>query len=363
MNFVSVFMAFFAMLGAIDLIIGNRFGLGKEFEKGFNLLGTMALSMIGMIVVAPLLGQWISPVLDVMYHAFGIDPSAIPAMFLANDMGGAPLSLAVAKNETIGYFNGLVVSSMIGATVSFTIPVALGIVKKEKHPAVLLGLLCGIVTVPVGCFVSGLVLKIPVLTLLLNMLPLILFSGLVALGLFLIPDICVKIFGVFGKIVSIVVTIGLALGIFQFLTGIILIDSLDTYEAGGMVCLNAAAVMSGAFPFLFILSKLIGKPLAFVGKKVGLSDKAILGLFSALATAMMNIPVMNEMEDKGVAYNAAFTVSAAFVFAGHLAYTMSVNADYIFPVIIGKLISGVAALVLVAFIYKRVGKKKTVVSN
>ncbi len=358
MNFVSVFMAFFSLLGAIDLIIGNRFGLGKEFEKGFHLLGTMALSMIGMIVVAPLLGQWLSPVLDVMYNAVGIDPSAIPAMFLANDMGGAPLSLAVTKNETIGYFNGLVVSSMIGATVSFTIPVALGIVKKEKHPAVLLGLLCGIVTVPVGCFVSGLVLKIPVPTLLLNMLPLILFSGVVALGLFLIPDICVKIFGVFGKIVSIVVTIGLALGVFQFLTGIVLIDSLDSYEAGGMVCLNAAAVMSGAFPFLFLLSKLIGKPLGWVGKKVGLSDKAILGLFSSLATAMMNIPVMNEMEDKGAAYNAAFTVSAAFVFAGHLAYTMSVNPDYIFPVIIGKLISGAAALILVAFIYKRTASSK-----
>ncbi len=358
MNYVSVFMAFFSMLGALDLMIGDRFGLGKEFKKGFELLGAMTLSMVGMIVVAPLLGQWISPALDLMYNAVGIDPSAIPPMFLANDMGGAPLSLAVAKDEVIGHFNGLVVSSMLGATVSFTIPVALGIVKKEKHPAVLLGLLCGIVTVPIGCFVSGLVLQIPVLVLLLNMLPLILFSALVALGLFLIPDTCVRIFGVFGKIINIIIIIGLALGIFQFLTGIVLVKSLDTYEAGGMVCLNAAAVMSGAFPFLFLLSKLIRRPLAWVGKKVGLSDKAILGLFSALATAMMNIPVMNEMEDKGVAYNAAFTVSAAFVFAGHLAYTMSINADYIFPVIIGKLISGFAALVLVAFIYKRVNKSK-----
>ncbi len=360
MNYI---MAAFAMLGALDLIIGNRFGLGKEFEKGFYLLGAMALSMIGMIVIAPLLGQWISPALNAMYETVGIDPSSIPVMFLANDMGGQPLASAVAKNETIGYFNGLVVASMIGATVSFTIPVALGIVKKEKHPAVLLGLLCGIVTVPVGCFVAGLVIGIPLSSLLLNMLPLILFSLIVAIGLFLIPDICVKIFGVFGKIINIAVIIGLALGLFQFLTKIVLIDSLDTYEAGGMVCLNAAAVMAGAFPFLFVLSKLIGKPLKWIGKKVGLSEKAILGLFSALATAMMNIPVMNEMEDKGVAYNAAFTVSAAFTFAGHLAYTMSINADYLLPMIIGKLISGFSSLVLVAFIYKRVSKKKSKIAD
>ena len=29
MNFFAIFMAFFSVLGAIDRIIGNRFGLGE----------------------------------------------------------------------------------------------------------------------------------------------------------------------------------------------------------------------------------------------------------------------------------------------------------------------------------------------
>ncbi len=356
MNYVSVFMACFAILGALDLIFGNRFGLGKEFEKGFQLLGVMALSMIGMIVIAPLLGQWLTPAFDLMYRYLKIDPSVIPAMLLANDMGGAPLAQAVSKNETVGMFNALVVSSMMGCTVSFTIPVTLGIVKKELHKSVLLGLLCGIVTIPIGCFIAGLILKLPPLTLLWNMFPLILFSLLVAAGLIWIPDVCVKIFSILGKIINILIVVGLTIGVFQFLTGWEIVKGLDTYENGGMVCLNAAAVMSGAFPFLFLVKKLIGKPLKKLGGKMGLSEKSVLGLFSSLATAMMTIPVMNEMEEKGVAYNAAFTVSAAFVFAGHLAFTVAFDSAYLLPMIVGKLISGLCALVLIAVIYRRTAK-------
>ena len=37
-------MAFGAVLGGLDRILGNRFGLGKRFEEGFELLGATALS-------------------------------------------------------------------------------------------------------------------------------------------------------------------------------------------------------------------------------------------------------------------------------------------------------------------------------
>ena len=64
MNFVAVFMTVFAILGAIDRMLGNRFGLGKEFEKGFYLFGNMAMSMMGMIIISPLLADIMSPVFD-----------------------------------------------------------------------------------------------------------------------------------------------------------------------------------------------------------------------------------------------------------------------------------------------------------
>ncbi len=49
MNVLSIIMLVFAILGALDRIIGNKLGLGAEFEKGFMLLGNMALTMIGLI--------------------------------------------------------------------------------------------------------------------------------------------------------------------------------------------------------------------------------------------------------------------------------------------------------------------------
>ena len=127
---ISWIMVCFSLLGALDRIFGSRLGLGKEFERGIMLLGTMALSMVGMIVISPLIAELLRPALEKMAEVLPIDPSIVPATLFANDMGGAPLATELAVDEKIGYFNGLVVSSMMGATISFTIPVALGMVYK-----------------------------------------------------------------------------------------------------------------------------------------------------------------------------------------------------------------------------------------
>ena len=58
MNFVSLIMVFFSVLGAADRIIGNRFGLGKEFEKGVMVIGSLALSMIGIPPTGGFFSKW-----------------------------------------------------------------------------------------------------------------------------------------------------------------------------------------------------------------------------------------------------------------------------------------------------------------
>ena len=353
---ISWIMVCFSLLGALDRIFGSRLGLGKEFERGIMLLGTMALSMVGMIVISPLIAELLRPALEKMAEVLPIDPSIVPATLFANDMGGAPLATELAVDEKIGYFNGLVVSSMMGATISFTIPVALGMVKKEQHKEVLLGLLCGIVTIPLGCFVSGLISGIAIVPLLLNLLPLVLFSGIIAFGLMKFPDACVKIFSVFGVIIKILITIGLALGIFTFLTGVKLTEHVDTYENGIYIVANAAAVMTGAFPLVYLVSKLLKKPLSLLGKKMGINDTAATGLISTLATSMTTWDMVKDMDKKGVVLNSAFAVSAAFTFAGHLAFTLAFSAEWLPSVIIGKLVAGVLSLVVAFFIYGRIYK-------
>ena len=55
-------MAVFAVLGALDRILGNRLGLGKEFEEGIQAMGSLALAMIGIVCLAPVLANFLKPV-------------------------------------------------------------------------------------------------------------------------------------------------------------------------------------------------------------------------------------------------------------------------------------------------------------
>ena len=82
-------MAAFAVLGALDRIFGNRVGLGPEFENGILSLGSLALSMVGIISLAPVLAKLLRPVVVPVYRVLGADPAMFAGTILANDMGEA----------------------------------------------------------------------------------------------------------------------------------------------------------------------------------------------------------------------------------------------------------------------------------
>lgn len=352
MNVLTIIILIFAMLGLVDKLLGNKFGLGKEFEKGFALFAPMVFSMLGMLVIAPAIGVWLMPFFDWFYSVFKIDPSVIPASLFANDMGGMTLAQSICKSETIGNFNAFVVSSMLGCVVSFTIPFAIGIVKKEQHKELFFGLLCGITTVPIGCLVGGLLCGIGIVDLVISLLPLIVFAVVLGAALILLPNFCVKAFVVFGHIIRWVAMIGLACSIFTFLTKIPVYEHFDSFENAAFICANACVTLSGALPLMFVVSKLLNKPLSKVGSKIGIDSFSAFSFLSTLVTNATTFSCMEKMNKKGVVLNSAFAVSAAFVFGSHMAFTLAFNADYIVPVIVGKLVSGVAAVVLAMLIYK-----------
>ena len=351
MNPFSAVMLFFSLLGGIDRIFHCRWGLGRDFEKGFQLLGTMSLSMIGMIVLAPWIASVLSPVTEGFYRIFHMDPAILPASLFANDMGGAPLAESVAKNESLGGFHALIVSSMMGCTVSFTIPYALGIVKKEHHHPMFSGFLCGIATIPVGCLVTAPFLNLSLGQILWNLLPLILFAAAVAAGVFFAPNATVKIFSLLGGLIRVAVTLGLLLGIFEFLTGIQILEGIAPIEEGALICFNAAIVLSGAFPLMNLLSRLLSPVTKKWGAALSVNDTAAMGLLSSPVTNATTLEMMNRMDHKGVFLNAAFAVSASFTFGGHLAFTMAFDSAYLIPMIAAKLISGFSALVLAVLVY------------
>lgn len=349
-------MAVFAVIGALDKITGNHLKLGDEFEKGIMTLGPLSLSMIGMMTIAPALADLLIPVITPVANLFGFDPSALAGILIANDMGGAALADSIAADKLLGSFHGLCVASMLGATISFTIPVALRSSKKEHHDDVLLGLLCGISTIPVGCFVSGLVMGINTLTVLLNLLPAILISVIIIIGLLKFQKVTVKIFSVFAKIISILITCGLAVGIFQQLTGKVILENTAPIMESAATVFTICITLAGTFPLIAIISKILKKPLSVLGKKLELDDTSVVGLIATLANSIATMESADRMNRKGRILNLAFAVSAAFVFGDHLAFTLSYNAEHIVPVIIGKLVAGITALVVASILYKKSSK-------
>lgn len=351
---LATVMAVFAIIGALDKIFGNKLKLGDEFEKGLLTLGPLSLSMLGMMTIAPVLADLLVPVISPVAKLFHFDPSALAGILIANDMGGASLADSIANDSVLGAFHGLCVAAMLGATISFTIPVALRSTKKENHGDVLLGLLCGLSTIPVGCFVSGLCMRINPLTVLINLLPAILISVVIIIGLLKFPKATIKIFSVFGKIISILITCGLALGIFQTLTGKVLIENTAPLMESAATVFTICITLAGTFPLIAIISKLLKKPLSALGKKMGLDDVSVVGLIATLANSIATIESADKMNRKGRVLNLAFAVSAAFVFGDHLAFTLSYNGKYIVPVIIGKLVAGVAAIVVASVLSEKV---------
>lgn len=354
MNAVSIIMAVFAMLGAADRILGGKFGLAEEFEKGFQMFGSLALAMIGMIAVSPLIAAALEPALNAIHASLGLDPSIIPASLFAIDMGGAPLAAEVAKDPLIGRFSGIVIASMMGCTISFTIPCALGTVRPERRRELLLGLLCGVTTIPVGCFAGGLALGLNVSALARNLLPLAILSAVFAVGLALCPDFCVKIFSAFGKIIQIIITVGLALALLKFLTGAELVPGMESFENAAALVLNACAVMTGAFPMLKIIGKVLNTPLKALGNLLGVNENSMMGMLGTLATSLSTYEMMHTMDRRGAVLNAAFTVSAAFAFADHLAFTLAFDAACLPAMLVGKLTAGLLAVLVAIPVSKKV---------
>ena len=64
-------MVVFMALGAVDRILGNRFGLGEKFEEGIMAMGSLALAMIGIICLAPVLANLLRPVVVPLYPGGG----------------------------------------------------------------------------------------------------------------------------------------------------------------------------------------------------------------------------------------------------------------------------------------------------
>ncbi len=357
---VIIIMAAFAVLGGVDRIIGNRLGLGVRFENGLKTMGELALSMIGIMVLTPVIAKLASPVIVPVYRFLGADPAMFAGTILACDMGGAPLGAELAISTEGARLGGMITGSMLGGTVSFTIPVAMSVLSVSDRKFAAKGILCGVVTVPLGVMIGGLVAGMKPGFVLINSVPIIIVAVLIALGLWKAEKFIIKAFEIFGKFITAVATVGLVAGGVELTTGFALIPGLGSMTDAFIVVGQIAVVLMGAFPMVGLITKGLARPLGWVGKRLGINAVAVSGLIATLPNSLATFDLVRDMDDRGKTVNMAFAVSAAFVFGDHMAFAAGYDAEMILPLIIGKLCAGITAVVLALFITREKESKKNV---
>ena len=206
---IMYIMMFFMLIAAVDRILSQfggsaRFlgkfgksieGSGGQFEEGFMAMGALGLAMVGMTALAPVLAHLLGPVIIPLYEMLGANPSMFAGTLLACDMGGFFLAKELAGGDVAAWlYSGLILGAMMGPTLVFSIPVALGIIEPSDRRYLALGVLAGIVTIPIGCIAGGLVamysgveingqpVEFTFAMILMNMIPVIIVAVLVALA-------------------------------------------------------------------------------------------------------------------------------------------------------------------------------------
>ena len=254
---------------------------------------------------------------------------------------------------------------MAGATIVFSIPVGLAMLDKRDHKYMALGIMSGILTVPVGVFITSVLLTVtstPVRdtisttaasthvfgaglgTVLTNLSPLLVTVVLIALGLWFVPDFMIRAFMVFGRVMDTGIKLVLAFSIVEYFTGgfstlfgawgfdPIIADEVDQFRAleiAGYI----GILLAGAFPMVYAVRVYLAKPLGAFGRKVGISTEGSAGLLATMANIIAMYHLVKTMPARDKVINIAFAVCAAFLFGDHLAFTANFQPNLAVPLI------------------------------
>lgn len=358
-------MLLFMLVGVVDKVfLKNRFGYGEKFEEGMSAMGTLALSMVGIMCFAPVLGSVLKAPVGAVFSLVGADPAMFAGTILANDMGGYNLAKAMTDNVQIQHLSGLFMGAMMGATIVFSIPVSLGIVEKGDRPFLARGMLAGFVSIPFGATIAGLIDGIPFGTLIVNLIPSIVLAVLFAVGLALIPNGMMKGFNVFAIFISSFITLLLALSIINELgvlpsgegtivSWVPFVGEMDPIGPQLETCGIIAITLAGAYPMVHFITTVLGKPLAALGKLMGVNEVSAAGMVAALANNIPMFGMMKDMDGRGKVIAVAFSVCASFSLGDHLGFTAGQEPTAIFPLVVGKICGGIIGVIIAMLLVVR----------
>ena len=365
-----------AVAGAIASAIKPESELGQQFVAGVDSIGPIFLPVAGIMASAPYLTAFVEGVFGPTYGALGADPAMAATTFIAVDMGGYQLADALAQTRE-SWIMAMMTGYMAGATIVFTVPVALKMLEKRDRKYLALGVMSGLLAIPIGVFVTSAVIAVshPVIREVVstnadatyqlaltwaqigvNLVPLIIICVALALGLKFKPDAMIKGFIVFGrvmegalKIVFVLVVVEYFTGLFTMVFGSFGFDPIIADEDDMFRALETAGaigmMLCGAFPMVYLIRKYLAKPLAKIGGAVGLSSDATAGLLAGSANVLVLLSMVKYLKARDKVICMAFAVCCAFLFGDHLSFTANFQPSLIVPVLLGKLAAGICAIV------------------
>ncbi|PFG31179.1 ethanolamine utilization protein EutH [Paramicrobacterium agarici] len=376
---VYVIMAF-VVIGAIAAIRNPDRGLGREFIEGLHTIGPIFIPVAGTMATIPYLARFIESVIGPGLKSIGADPS-IAAGLIATDMGGYQLAEATSISPA-SWIMASTLGFTLGCTLVFTIPVGLSMLPRRDHKYMALGILAGVITIPLSGFITMALLIVTQTALrpniattgeaswvfemqwselLLNLIPIVAVVTLIALGLRFLPNAMLTAFKWFGRILDIIIKVVLALSIVEYFTGLfttvlggwgfdpIIADEVDQFRALE-VAGYCGLILAGAFPLVYVLRTYGQKPLGKVGKLFGVSTDVTAGILATCANVIALLRLIPAFAPKDKVLCIAFMVCGTDVLGGHLAYAANVQPTMLGPLLIGKFLAGVIAMLLAAWL-------------
>lgn len=364
-----------AACGAVASIVSEDSELGRQFLEGINAIGPIFLPVAGIMAAAPFLTKIVTIIFGPVFQWLGADPAIAATSIVAVDMGGYQLADMLAQSRE-SWIMAMVTGFMSGATIVFSIPVALKMIRREDRDYLALGMMSGFLMIPVGVLISSLIiyltnplirqnvatageaayqLDLNIGLILHNLLPLTVLCVGIALGLMYIPKIMIKGFNWFGKFMDSALRIIVVSCIIEYFTGFftsvfgvwgfepIIADEKDivrALEVSGYI----GIMLCGAFPMVYLLRKYLAKPLDLVGRKLGLSVDAVAGILACAANALALFSMIEKMQPEDKVKCLAFCVCSAFLIGDHLSFTANFQPSLILPVLTGKLIAGILSV-------------------
>ena len=364
-----------AIAGCLASVIKPESELGQQFVAGIDSIGPIFLPTAGIMASAPYLTAFVSSVFGSAYSAVGADPAMAATPFIAVDMGGYQLADALAETRE-SWIMAMITGYMAGATIVFSSPVALKMLEKRDRKYLALGVMSGLLAIPIGVFVASAIIAVshPIVREVIstnadatyqlalswgqigvNLIPLIIVCVALAAGLKFKPDAMIKGFIVFGRVmesalksVFVLVVVEYFTGVWSTLFGSFGFDPIIADEGSTFRALEVAGaigmMLCGAFPMVYLIRRYLAKPLAKIGGAVGLSSDATAGLLAASANVLALFAMVKDLRAKDKVICIAFAVCCAFLFGDHLSFTANFQPNLIVVVLAGKLAAGICAI-------------------